>query len=179
MASTHTLAVNGLADQGELLAFASALEAEPQISAIALVRADGTLGIFSVIAGSRGDLVRACRRARGFEVELHGEDLHWDVLEVMARRAEPGRRRLVPHIPRTPWPRRSRSRALGGASAVGRRSPRRPRRQRGRPRRAMSRANRRPAPGSRRWTRRSTRCSRRIPRPLPMRAPGPRRSRST
>jgi hypothetical protein len=91
MASSHTLAVGGLADQGELLAFASALEAEPQISAIALVRADLTLGVFSVIAGSRGDLVRACRRVRGFDVDLHGEDLHWDVLEVTAKRAEPVR----------------------------------------------------------------------------------------
>ncbi len=84
-ADTHTLAVGGLADQAELLAFATAVEAEPEVEAISLVRADGAIGVFRVRAGSREELIDACLNARGFEVVIEA-DHNWDVIEVTAQR---------------------------------------------------------------------------------------------
>ena len=84
-ADTHTLAVGGLADQAELLAFATAVEAEPEIEAISLVRADGAIGVFRVRAGSREELIDACLNAHGFEVVIEA-DHNWDVIEVTASR---------------------------------------------------------------------------------------------
>lgn len=77
-AHAHTLAVSGLPDQAELLAFASALENEVGVVGIALVRADGALGVFSVLSPSRDDLIEACRSVQGFDVMFDERHAHWD-----------------------------------------------------------------------------------------------------
>lgn len=84
----HTLAVSGLDSQLELLAFASALEARPEIEEIALIRADGAVGVFNVTSHDRAGLLDACRSVEGFTVTPEGDDLYGDVLEVTARRTE-------------------------------------------------------------------------------------------
>ena len=56
MTEAQTLAVGGLVDQAELLAFASALELEPEIMRIALVRADGAIGVHNECVTDAGGL---------------------------------------------------------------------------------------------------------------------------
>lgn len=91
MAVAHTLAVRGLADQAELFAFASALEVAPGIRGIGLVRADDTVGVFSVLTSNRQDLLEACRQVPGFVVDLQDAAPGRDVIELTAGReaAEP------------------------------------------------------------------------------------------
>jgi hypothetical protein len=107
MAEAHTLAVSGLVDQSELFAFASALEGQPRIGGIGLVRADEAVGVFSVLTPDRETLVEACANVPGFTVTMATPTPGWDVLEVSVTREE----RRAP----TPFP--------GGRTASRPRSP--------------------------------------------------------
>ncbi|MGE3855861.1 MAG: hypothetical protein AB7G21_02750 [Dehalococcoidia bacterium] len=89
MAEAHTLAVTGLVDQSELFAFASALEAQPHIGGIGLVRADGATGVFSVLTPSREALVEACGHVPGFAVTVQASAPGWEVVELTVAREAP------------------------------------------------------------------------------------------
>ncbi|MFA7249266.1 MAG: hypothetical protein WC273_06475 [Dehalococcoidia bacterium] len=82
----YTLAVSGSADQAELLAFAAELEAKPGIVEMSLVRAEGAIGVFNVVAASRDVLLAACRSVEGFSVVPETDEAYADILEVNVQR---------------------------------------------------------------------------------------------
>lgn len=86
MAQAHTLAVSGLSDQSDLLAFVSALETAPGVRGIGLMHASDSAGVFSVLTSSRDDLVEACRHVPGFVVGVPAHGTDRDVLEITVAR---------------------------------------------------------------------------------------------
>ncbi len=80
-----TLAVTGLFDQVDLMAFASAIEAQPG-HAIELLRSDGVVGMFSVDTPNRAALLDAFETTEGFEVRVDSDGAAGDLVEVTAHR---------------------------------------------------------------------------------------------